>query len=160
MRNDITSDAIALDWNFPIVERVSISGEAFTGRNLGGFQGGVFQNYNNDFAYRVGSSLVSGGVRSISTRGGWTQLGFTPPISHDRITFYGSFGIDDPNDKDLVSLSHRDWRTRNLAVAADAIYKFTQQFSVGAEFRRFQTNYFYSRRQNANHVNLGAAYTF
>lgn len=160
VRNNITSDGIALDWNFPISERVSISGESFAGRNLGGFQAGVFQSYNNDFAYHVGSSMIGGGVRSIGTRGGWTQIGFTPQVLHDRLGVYGSIGIDDPDDKDLVSLSHRDWRTRNLAFAADVIYKFTPQFSVGAEFRRFQTNYFYSSRQNANHINLGAAYTF
>lgn len=63
VRNDITSDAIALDWNVPIVERVTISGEAFIGHNLGGFQAGVFQSYNNDFAYRVGPTLIPGSDR-------------------------------------------------------------------------------------------------
>jgi len=120
----------------------------------------VVQSYNSDFAYRVGSSLVGGGFRSISTRGGWTQIGVTPPGLDDRLGIYGSIGIDDPENKDLVSLSHRDWRTRNLAFAADVIYKFTPQFSIGAELRRFQTNYVYSSHQNANHVNLGAAYSF
>ena len=160
IKNDIDSFGIALDWSFPVTERISLAGETFFGRNLSGFQGGVFQGYNNDFAYRVGSSLVSGGVRPIRTRGGWTQIGFTLPFLNDRMGIYGSIGIDDPNDEDLVSLSHRDWRTRNLTIAADAIYKLTTQFSIGAEFRRFQTNYFYSSRQNANHVNLAAAYTF
>lgn len=160
VRNDIESTAIAVDWNFPLASRLSIMGEAFFGRDLGGFQGGVFQSYNNDFAYRSGSSLVAGGVRSIGTRGGWTQFAFTPPVLQNRIGIYGSVGIDDPRDPDLVSVSHRDWRTRNLAIAANVTYKFTNSFSIGAEFRRFQTNYFYSGRQNANHANLGAAYTF
>lgn len=160
VRNDITSDAIGLDWNFPIVERVSLSGEAFAGRNLGGFQGGVFQSYNTDFAFQVGTTVVGGGVRSIQTRGGWAQIGFTLPVLRDRLGIYGSIGIDDPSDKDLLSLSRRDWRTRNLAFAADIIYKFTPQLSIGTEFRRLQTDYFYSSRQNANHINLGAAYSF
>ena len=160
VRNDIESTGVALDWNFPLTERVNISGEAFFGRNLGGFQAGIFQSYNNDFAYRIGTSLIAGGVRSIGTQGGWTQITFTPPVLHNRLGIYGSVGIDDPNNKDLVSISHRDWRTRNLVFAGDLIYKFTQQFSIGAEIRRLQTNYFYSNRQNANHVNLGASYTF
>ena len=160
VRNDINSDGVALDWNFPISARVSLLGEAFTGENLGGFQAGVFQSYNNDFARRVGSSLVAGGVKSIKTRGGWFQVGVTPPVLSDRLSIYGSIGIDDPNNADLISLSHRDWRTRNFAIATNFIYKFTPQFSIGAEFRRFQTSYFYSGRQNANHVNLGASYTF
>ncbi len=160
VRNDIESVGVALDWNFPLVERITVAGEAFFGRNLGGFQGGAFQSYNSDFAYRVGSSLVAGGVRAISTVGGWTQIGFTPPVLKNRLGFYGSVGIDDPVNTDLVSLSQRDWRTRNLAIAGDVVYKFTPQFSIGAEFRRFQTNYFYSNRQSANHVNLGASYSF
>jgi hypothetical protein len=57
-------------------------------------------------------------------------------------------------------LSRRDFRTRNLAYAFDLIYRFTPQFQIGAEFRRFQTDYVISSRQNADHVNLAAAYSF
>jgi len=158
--NDIESAGIAADWNFPVAKRVTVAGEIFWGRNLGGFQGGVLQSYNNDFANSDGSSLIPGGVRSIGTQGGWLQIGFIPPMLNNRLGIYGSFGIDDPVNSDLFSLSHRDWRTRNFVIAANAIYKFTPQLAVGAEFRRFQTDYFYSGRKNANHVNLGATYTF
>ena len=160
VRNDIDSVGAALDWNFPLAKRVSLAGEAFFGRNLGGFQSGIFQSYNNDFAYRQGNSLVAGGVRSIGTRGGWIQLGITPKLANDRLGLYASIGLDDPNDLDLVSISTRDWRTRNLAYAFDAIYKVTPQLSIGAELRTFRTNYFISGVQNTNHVNLGAAFTF
>lgn len=160
VRNDVGSVGVALDWSFPVFERVTIAGEAFFGRNLGGFQGGVFQNYNNDFAHSVGGSLIPGGVRSIGTRGGWIQIGYTPPVLKNRLGLYGSVGLDDPVNSDLISLSHRDWRTRNLVIAGNVIYKFTRQFAFGAEFRRLQTNYFYSGVQHANHVNLGATYTF
>ncbi len=160
VRNDVDSVGVALDWSFPVAKRVSIAGEAFFGRNLGGFQGGVFQNYNSDFAVFNGPSLVPGGVRSIGTKGGWIQIGYTPNVLMERLGIYGSVGIDDPVNSDLISLSHRDWRTRNLVFAASVIYKFTPQFAVGAEFRRFQTNYFYSGRRNSNHVNLGASYNF
>jgi hypothetical protein len=49
---------------------------------------------------------------------------------------------------------------RNLVYAFDAIYKFTPQFSIGAEFRRFETDYLQSGRREASHFNLGAAYSF
>ena len=159
-RYDLDSDGIALDWNFPISTRVTILGEAFVGENLGGFQAGIFQSYNNDYARPAGSALVSDGARSIGTQGGWIQIGFTPPMMKDRIGLYASIGLDDPDNKDLVSISRRDWRSRNLVFAGDVIYRFTPQFSIGAEFRRFQTNYYYSGRQNANHINLGASYAF
>ena len=160
VKNNIDSLGFALDWNLPLATRFSLAGEAFFGRNLGGFQSGIFQSYNPDFAYRNGSSLVSGGVRAIGTRGGWAQFGFTPPVSKDRLTIYGSIGVDEPRDKDLTSLTRRDLRTQNLSYAFDLIYKFTPQFSVGAEFRRFETLYLFSDKREANHVNLGAAYSF
>jgi hypothetical protein len=160
IKNNVDSFGVALDWNFPLHARLNLSGEAFVGRDLGGFQAGIFQNYNPDFAYRDGTRLISGGVRGIGTRGGWTQIGFTPEGFKDRLTVYGSIGVDDPRDEDLVSLSRRDFRTRNLAYAFDLIYRFTPQFQIGAEFRRFQTDYVTSSRQNANHVNLAAAYSF
>ena len=160
IENDIESLGVALDWNFPLAERVSFAGEAFFGRNLGGFQAGVFQSYNNDFAYRVGNSLISGGVRAIGTRGGWMQIGFTPDILQNNLSLYGSIGIDDPTDADLISRTPRDFRTQNFAFAFDLIYKFTPQFQIGGEFRRLQTLYVLSGRRNANHVNLSAAYSF
>ena len=160
VRNDIESVGTAMDWNIPLNERITASGEAFLGRNLGGFQAAIFQSYNNDFAYRIGSSLVPSGVRSIGTRGGWLQVGFTPPTLQDRLTLYGSVGIDDPDDRDLVSFSSRDWRTRNFVVASNLNFKFTPQFSLGAEFRRLRTYYLLSGRQTSNHVNLGASYSF
>ena len=120
IRNDVESVGVAVDWNFPVAERVTVAGEAFSGRNLGGFQGGVFQSYNTEFAYSDGVRLTPGGVRSIGTRGGWIQIGYTPPVLNNQLGIYGSLGIDDPVNSDLVSLSRRDWRSRNFVVAANA----------------------------------------
>lgn len=158
--NMIDALGVAADWNFPIVARVTINGEAFFGRNLAGFQAGVFQGFNPDFAYRRGLTLVSGGPRAIGTRGGWTQVGLTPPAFSDRLTIYGTYGLDDPRDGDLVSLTKRDWRLRNQAWAFSLIYKFSPQISGSIEYRRFDTLYLQSGRQTDNHINLGAAFSF
>lgn len=160
IENDIDSVGVALDWNMPLAERLSFAGEAFFGRNLGGFQGGVFQSYNNDFAYRNGTSLIAGGVRAIGTRGGWMQIGLTPAVRGNRLGLYASIGADDPTDADLVSRTPRDFRRQNFSYALDAIYKFTPQFQIGAEFRHLQTLYQLSGRRTADHINLSAAYSF
>jgi hypothetical protein len=158
--NQIEAVGVAADWNFPIVARLTMNGEAFFGRNLAGFQAGAFQGFNPDFAYRRGTTLISGGPRTIGTRGGWMQLGFTPRVFSDRLIIYGTYGLDDPRDSDLVSLTKRDWRLRNQAYAFSFLYKFTPQLSWGIEFRRFDTLYLQSGKQAANHVNLGAAFSF
>jgi hypothetical protein len=160
VKNNIESSGVALDWNIPLAGVLSFSGEAFAGRDLAGFQAGVFQNHNIDFAYRTGNTLVAGGVRSIGTRGGWAQLGLTPTVLQNRLSFYGSIGLDDPRKEDLISRTPRDFRTRNLALAFDVIYKLNPQFQIGGEFRRLQTDYLLSGERKANHVNLGAAYSF
>ena len=158
--NKVDAFGLAADWYFPIVARLTINGEALFGRNLSGFQAGVFQGFNPDFAYRLNGTLISGGPRAIGTRAGWTQLGFTPPAFSDRLTIYGTYGIDDPRDSDLVSLTKREWRLRNQAFAFSFIYKLSPQLSWGIEYRRFDTLYLLTGKQTANHVNLGAAFSF
>ncbi|HMS43689.1 MAG TPA: hypothetical protein PKE69_25900 [Pyrinomonadaceae bacterium] len=127
---------------------------------MGGFQAGVFQSYNNDFAYRNGANLISGGVRAIGTRGGWMQLGFTPDFLQNNLSLYGAIGIDDPRDADLISRTPRDFRRQNFSFAFDAIYTFKSQFQIGGKFRRLQTLYYLCGKRNANHFNLSAAYSF
>lgn len=158
--NSIDSLGVAADWNFPIVARLTINGEVFFGRNLAGFQAGAFQGLNPEFAFRRGTALIAGGPRAIGTRGGWTQFGFTPPVLSDQLTIYVTYGLDDPKNSDLVSASKRDWRIRNRAFAFSFMYKFSPQLSWGIEFRRFITDYLQSGEQTANHVNLGAAFSF
>ncbi|HMO79413.1 MAG TPA: hypothetical protein PKD24_01345 [Pyrinomonadaceae bacterium] len=160
VRHDIDSVGVAADWALPLHKRLRLTGEAFFGRNLAGSQGGIFQGYNTEFALMSGSDLVPGGVRGIATRGGWIQVGFTPAVLRDRFSLYSSIGIDDPRDRDLVTIVPRDLRTRNLTYAFDAIYKVTPQFSIGAEYRRFWSTWTLSGRRTNNHVNLGAVYSF
>ena len=160
VREDVESNGLALDWNFPLHARVTLAGEAFVGRNLGGFQAGVFQSVNTDFAYRSGATVTPAGVRAIGTRGGWAQVGFTPNVFADKWALYASLGVDDPRNEDLASVSRINFRTRNLAYAFNTIYKVTPQFSLGAEFRRFETLYFVTGRRTSEHINLGAAYSF
>jgi hypothetical protein len=157
---NIDSYGAALDWNFPLHKRFSWSGEAFLGQNLAGFQAGVFQNFNTDYAIRLNNVLTPRGVRGIRTYGGWTQIGVTPDWNADKLTLYASVGLDDPRNRDLVNTRNRDFRSRNLAWAFDAIYKITPQFQIGLEFRQLNTDYLVSGRKRANHLNLGAAYSF
>jgi len=154
----ISSYGIAADWNFPLARRIELSGELFVGENLGGLQGGIFQGYNPDFY--EGTQGSAGTPRAIGTRGGWVQLSFTPPVLKDRLSLYGSVGIDDPDNADLSSRNPKNWRSRNLSYAFNVIYKPIPKLAIGGEFRRFETTYFLSGRRTAGHFNLGAAYNF
>lgn len=156
----IPSYALALDWNFPLAKRIGITGEAFFGRNLGGLQGAIFQGYNPDYGVSQAGLSPPATVRGIRTSGGWAQVSFTPPVLRDRLSLYGSAGIDDPENDDLLSVTPRNWRARNLSYAFVVIFKPIPQLSIGGEFRRFHTTYFLTGDRDAGHINLGAAYSF
>lgn len=151
---------IAADWSMPLTDVVSVAGEAFVGQGLGGFQAGVFQGVNPDFARVQSNASTADGIRAIGTRGGWVQIAVTPRMKGNKLGFYGTVGVDDPDDADLRSVSSRDWRTQNLAFAGEVIYKFSPQFQMGIELRRFDTRYRLSRRRTAEHLNLAFAYSF
>lgn len=158
--DEINSYGFAVDWSFPIVKRVTLAGEAFLGENLGGFQAGIFQGYNTDAAVRQNNILIADGIRGIRTRGGWAQLGWNIPALEDKLTVYGSAGVDDPRNEDLVTIGGKNFRTRNFGYAFDAIFQATPNLSFGGEFRRLDTSYFFTSKQEANHINFGAAFTF
>jgi len=155
---DLESAAGAVDWSLPIVSRVSLAGEAFLGQNLAGFQAGVFQGVNPDFAVTSPLGLALDGPRSIGTRGLWTQLSVT--AKPEQLTFYGTHGIDDPDDADLVSIAKRDWRLRNRSFALSFIHRVTAPFSWGVEVRRAETRFLQAGSKKNTHVNLAATLTF
>jgi hypothetical protein len=153
----LESRGIALDWSVPVVSRVTLSGEAFSGRNLAAFQAGVFQGVNPDSATGSPSAIVDGGARAIETRGGWTQVAASVNAS---LSVQATYGLDDPRDDTLSSVSRRDWRLRNTAVAIGFVHKLSPQLSWGVEDRRIVTQFALTGRRTTNHVNLAATFTF
>jgi hypothetical protein len=149
---DRTIDArgLAADWSVPLVSRVTLAGEAFSGRNLAGFQAGVFQGVNPD-------SAADGGPRAIETRGGWTQVAAAVNPS---LSVLATYGLDNPRDDVLKSISKRDWRLRSTAVAFGFIHKLTPQLSWGIEDRRIVTQFALTGRHSVNHINLAATFAF
>jgi len=156
---ELESTGIAGDFSFPLLGRVSLSGEGFTGRNLGGFQAGVFQGVNPDYGVPGPTgNLVLVGPRSIGTGGGWGQLAAIAIPDH--LSFYATYGIDDPRDEDLVSVTKRDWRLRNEVLALSFINRVTSQLSWGIEVRREETKFLQSGTKRNTHVNLATTLNF
>jgi hypothetical protein len=79
---------------------------------------------------------------------------------HPSVNVQATFGLDDPRDDTLASISRRDWRRRNQAVAIGFTHKLSPQFSWGLEDRRIVTAFAVSGRRTTNHVNLAATFTF
>jgi len=151
---DLDSTGGAVDWSWPLGKHVLLSGEGFLGENLAGFQAGVFQGYNPD---EVTASAPGGTPESISTKGGWAQLAVTPA---SKLTVLAAYGIDDPDDADLVSATSRNWRTRNEVVALALQYRASAQLSFGLEYRFLETRFLQTGTQKDRHLNLAAVMSF
>jgi hypothetical protein len=153
----VDSRGLAADWSAPLGRKVTITGEAFAGRNLAAFQAGVFQGVNAEGAIAGGQGLVLDGPRSIRTRGGWTQVaGAVTPT----VTVTGAWGLDDPVDEDLLAVSRREARLRNTAVSAGFQHKASAQITWGVEFRHLVTTLLVAGRRTDNHINLAVTFGF
>jgi hypothetical protein len=155
---EVASSGVAGDFSFPVVSRVTLAGKAFAGRNLAGFQAGVFQGLNPDYGVPGPAGPVLVRARAIGTRGGWAQLAATAIPEH--LGLYATYGIDDPRDEDLVSVTRRDWRLRNRSYALSLINNVTAQLAWGIEVRREETKFRETGTRRNTHLNLAMTLTF
>lgn len=154
---ELDSRGVALDWSVPLVTALTLTGEAFAGRNLAAFQASVFQGINPDAARLAGTTPIDDGPRAIGTRGGWTQLAAT---LHPNLSVQATYGLDDPRDTTLVSVTRREWRRRNQAYAIGFVHKLSPQLSWSLEDKRIVTHFALAGRHTVNHVNLATTFSF
>jgi len=135
----LQSEAVSLDGRIAISSHLVISGEAFSGRALGAFAGGVAQN------------LGRGGV-PVRAEGGWVQVDVRPGSGWQ---FGGGYGIDDPKDADVLASG----RFRNATYSGHLFWRSPSGLVIGAEYKRITTDYA-SGAYLANHINVYTALAF
>jgi hypothetical protein len=149
---DLASKGIAVDASVPLGRHLALSGEAYAGQNLAGFQAGVFQGVNPD------AIAAAPTARAIGTRGGWAQLAIAP--AGTRVAASAALGVDDPDDDDLASVPARNWRLRNRVASFGLSVRCSAQVSVGAEYRLIRTTLRTTGVQDGHHLNLAASLAF
>ncbi len=154
---ELDSRGVAVDWSATFAPRLTLTGEAFAGRNLAAFQAGVFQGINPDAAIGTATGSIDDGPRAIETRGGWTQLAVAV---HPVLSVQATFGLDDPRDETLASITRRDSRRRNVAYAIGFVHKISPQFSWSLEERQIVTHLALTGRRTTNHLNLATTFSF
>jgi len=153
----LDSRAVAADWSLPLTNRMLLSGEAFMGQNLAGFQAAVFQGINPDFAVAGPAGLTLDGPRGVGTRGGWSQLAVTITST---VSALATYGLDDPHDRDFTSLTRREARLRNVAVAAAVQHQLSAQIAWALEYKCVVSRLQLAGRQTNDHINLGVTFSF
>ena len=154
----LDSNGIALDFVLPFGSLLTVQGEAFTGTNLGGFQGGVFQGLVMDGAVvGPGGTPVLDGPRALDTAGGWVQVLVALTKT---VTVHGGFGTDDPDDADFFTVTRRESRLENTAISFGFQHKASAHIAWGLEYRRLDTKYLIAGDKDAGHVNAAFTFTF
>ncbi len=106
----------------PVTEWLTLRGEAFIGKNLSAYLGGIGQGVNVQQESEIRGA------------GGWTAAALTPV---EKWTFNLGAGLDDARREDL----NRGDRKMNSAVFANGIYSITDNISAGLELSHWQTKY-------------------
>ena len=144
------------DWQVPIVHRLSLSGEFYRGRGIGGLGGGI------------GTSILYGGsgpyspIRGLDTAGGWAQVKFqaTPKLEFNGViaeddAFAGDargFATDQNNFGPILG--------RNRGAMANVIFRPRSDLILAAELKRLRTFPVYSSSSLTNQVNLSVGVLF
>lgn len=150
--------AAMADWQIPILSRLSLSGEFYRGRGIGGLGGGV------------GRSIVYGGdptsgstpIRGLNTAGGWTQLKLqlTP-----KLELNGVFAQDDSFSSDIrgFATDANNFVTilgRNRGALGNFVFRPRSDLVLSAELRRLQSFPIYSSSSFTNQINLSVGILF
>lgn len=146
------------DWQVPIVRRLSLSGEFYRGRGIGGLGGAI------------GTSILYGGdptdpltpIRGLNAAGGWSQLKVqvTPKLELNGAVAVDNafasdvrgFAIDDNNFGPILG--------RNESALANAIFRPRSDLVLSAELKRLRTFPVYSAATTTNQVNLSVGILF
>ncbi len=124
--------AAMTDWSVPLTQRVSLTGEFYRGRAIGGLGGAVGRS--------VLFSSDSSQVRALNSVGGWSQLKFS---ATSRLEFNGAFGVDNPFAADVrgfpVSAGFPAPLLQNRSSLINVIYRPRSDLLFSGEYRHLRT---------------------
>jgi hypothetical protein len=142
----VDSWGAALDYTLPFTRKFNLTGELYTGRELG-----IFSVSSGEAIQPVGTF----GDRGVRSSGGWTQAQFNV-TSKWQVNL--AYGVDTPNVRDISIGS----RTRNQSYMGNIMYKYTPHMTIAWEYRRMLTDFrnqlFANERGDT--ANLAFAYLF
>jgi hypothetical protein len=140
------------DWDVPIASRVSLSGEFYRGRAIGGLGGG----FGRSVFFSTQSVGPTTQIRALNSIGGWSQLKFK---ASSKLEFNGAFGLDNPFAQDLRAFpSPHSYFVASLAQNRSAlvnfIYRPRSNLVFSAEYRHLKTFFIDSNSNSAEQVNM------
>jgi cell division septum initiation protein DivIVA len=140
------------DWEIPLAQRFSFTGEFYRGRAIGGLGGGIGQT-----VIFSGSPLdPATQVRGLNTIGGWSQLKFRATT---KLEFNGGFGLDNPYASDALAFPAGESYyavplLKNRSALVNFVYRPRSDLLFSAEYLRLRTSQIYNDNNSAEQFNL------
>jgi hypothetical protein len=146
------------DWQIPILRRLTLSGEFYRGRAVGGLGAAIGQT----IVYGGNPTYSNTSIRGLDSAGGWSQLKFqlTP-----KLELNGTFAEDNAFSGDIRGFA-TDANNfgpilgRNRGALGNLVYRPRSDLLLSAEFRRLHTFPIYDSSSVTNQVNLAMGILF
>lgn len=140
--------AAMTDWSIPLARRVSLTGEFYRGRAVGGLGGGVGRSV-------LFSGNPDGQVRALDSAGGWSQVKVR---ASSKLEFNGAFGVDNPFAGDVrgfpLSPGFPAPLLQNRSSLVNFIFRPRSDLLFSAEYRHLRTFDLDAGSPTADQVNL------
>jgi hypothetical protein len=146
------------DWSLPLSHRLSLTGEFYRGRALGGL--GAAEGRSVAYSGSLGDPATV--IYAPNSTGGWAQLKFMP---WQKLEFNSAFGEDFSPAPNLQYYALGESYGglpigRNQSVLFNSIYHLRSNLIFSVEYRRLRTAETQPRLFTANQVGIGAAALF
>lgn len=146
------------DWQVPIAPRLTLSGEFYRGRGIGGLGAAV----GTSVVYGANPMYATSPLRGVDTAGGWAQLKLqlTPKVELNGVlsqddAFTGNirgFATDQNNFGEVIG--------RNRGALGNIVFRPRSDLVLSAELKRLRTFPVYSSSTSLNQVNLSMGILF
>jgi len=146
------------DWQIPIARRLTLSGEFYRGRGVGGLGAGI----GRAVLFGGDPSFASTRIRGLDSAGGWSQLKFQLT---NKLEFNGVFAEDNAFATDIrgFAVDANNFGAilgRNRGTLENLVYRPRSDLLLSAEFRRLRSFPIYSNANSTNQLNLAIGILF
>ncbi len=135
-RDEFTSNLVGFDISLPLHARLTVKGEAWTGKGLGDVRGGI------------GQSINTATGRVIHASGGWAEVAFKASSFY---TISGGTALDSPDASDITAANGR---VRNRVHYITNRFNAGRGLSFGFDYGRWETRFKALPRGTNNRFNL------
>jgi len=144
--------ASLLDWQVPLAQRVTLSGEFYRGRALGGLNA----SFGRSVVYAGDPDYATTSVHGLDSVGGWAQLKFRATA---KLEFNGGYGTDNPTASEARAAAGSQQYAgplfvQNRSALGNVIYRPRSNLLLSAEYRHLQTFQLDSGSNDGQQVNL------